>query len=257
MLKRSAAALCMLPVALAFPAFWRRRREPAGWTGPFTPDEYADFLGLIGLYFGLHKVAYTVRDGELTMEGPGGPQREHLQVLAELCHGEARERWPELIARHFAVHRGVEPVRVDEAAPNADWAGFRALVEDCFRRYGLVATVEADGVVARDAAGRERRFAAPGLGQRPQALPRGEWARFVDATFGEPLRALRGVEALAGRGYEEMRGALAVQLFEEAWLSDESVQATVYTRDLPGLLSALVCRLPQATFRLPPETLRS
>ncbi len=272
MRRRTAAALAALlvwPAALGLCAFWRRREpERAAWRGPFTPDEYRAFLSLIGLYFGVRKLPITVREGELTVEAPDGVWREHLGELAGLCHAEPRERWPEVIARHFGKETRVAPAApapvaaappvwtppaAAEAPARGEWAEFRAMVQEVFLRYGFDATVGPDGVVARGAGGCVERFEAPGLERGPLELPRQEWARFVDACFGEPLRALRGNEALAGRAYEEVRDLLALQLFDEMWLSAQACRESVGARDLPGLLTALVCRLPQATFRVAPE----
>lgn len=283
MLTRSSIsdALLALPTAaLSLSSFLRRGgEEEVGWTGPFTPADYRAFANVIRLYFGVRELPIAIKDGELTVNGPRGRDSEHLGPLAELCHRHAHERWPELIAEHFQARFGGQPPAPPAARPPArlappvrqaprrplpraapppprdgDWAAFRGMVEECFRRYGFSATVDANGVVARDGDGQERRYEARGLDQGPRELPRGEWARFVDGAFGEPLRALRGREALAGRGFDEVRELLAVQLFEEMWLSVATCRDTVFTRELPGLLSALVCRLPQATFRVSAET---
>ncbi len=147
---------------------------------------------------------------------------------------------------------GPEP----EPAPLAEeWSEFGALVIECFRRHGFPqAKVGRDVVLARDSSGRQVRVQAPGLERVPRELARERWVRWVDGVLGERLRTLRGREALKGRSFADVRALLALQLYGEEWLSQEVLADAVYSRDLPGLISALVCRLPEGTFCLSGET---
>lgn len=161
------------------------------------------------------------------------------------------------------------------AAPEAvgarageDWAAFKVVVQRCFRRHGFDAVVEAEGVVAIGGAGQELRFEAPGLEGVAQELPREQWARFVDSYFGEPLRRLRAAEAfaakrppepgsaLAGRSWSEVRELLAIELLAPTALSDEEREEAIYSDEVPGLLSAVVCCLPGSTVCLQAGMLR-
>ncbi len=133
-----------------------------------------------------------------------------------------------------------------------DWLAFRALVRDYFRRHGLAATVERDHVLARDVNGRQRRFDVPGLDRVVCELRREQWPRFVETVF-ELLLSEPGGKGPAGRSLEEVRGALAIQLFDAAALDEAEREASIYADELPGLLSTLVYRARGRTVRVRPE----
>ena len=147
-----------------------------------------------------------------------------------------------------------------------DWEAFKATVQRLFRRQGFDAVVEADGVLVRGAGGQERRFEAPGLDRVPQELPREQWGRLVDSLFGEPLRRWQSQQTattqeppapqgpgdpLAARSWEELREALAIQFFPQGALTGTEREETLYSDEVPGLLAAVVCCLPEGTVRVP------
>lgn len=139
-------------------------------------------------------------------------------------------------------------------APPADnWESFSAMLQEWFRGQGYTATVERDQVLARGADGRERRFQAPGLARAAERVPRAQWARLIDGCFGHLLQRPATSEGLAGHSFDELCGLLAIQLYDEGDLSAVEREATIYSQDLPGLLSAVVCRLPEGSPRVPPD----
>ncbi|HPL27744.1 MAG TPA: hypothetical protein PLG21_06755 [Anaerolineae bacterium] len=81
-------------------------------------------------------------------------------------------------------------------------------------------------------------------GPKASAQSKGEAAAVPVAPSHDPL---------AGLSLADARELLAVQLFAADSLSAAEREASIYSEDLPGLLSAAVCRMPEGAVRVSPR----
>ncbi len=126
---RRIAALGGLLLAAAYvictAAFWRRKpKEPAPWTGPFSPAEYAAFVEVVRAELAALGAEGRLEDGYVTVESSEWRGRYGLENLAQLCRQHPRREWPGIVRAHLAslgraqrAHAAGVARTFDEAAP--------------------------------------------------------------------------------------------------------------------------------------------
>ncbi len=106
-------------------AFWRRKpAQPAAWTGPFSPAQYAAFVEVVRAELRALGAEGRIEDGSASVETGEWQGRYGLENLAQLCARHERREWPEIVRAHFAAlgraqraHEAGEERSFAEAAP--------------------------------------------------------------------------------------------------------------------------------------------
>lgn len=103
-MKRLLAVLLAAAALLCSAAFWRRKpAEPAAWTGPFSPSEFAVFSDLVRAELRALGAESRIEGGYVFVDSGELTGRYGLENLAQLCRKEKWQSWPAIVKRHFAT----------------------------------------------------------------------------------------------------------------------------------------------------------
>jgi hypothetical protein len=107
------------------PLFRRRRPDPPDWAGFLDPDGWHEFSELVRHEADRRGWPHDFALGFVVHAGA----TMGLGNLAQVCHGQPREEWPELVARHFeTLDKGPD---VSFESPEQARAALRArLIDD-------------------------------------------------------------------------------------------------------------------------------